>query len=98
MNLDIKTAVVALIVMAALGGLILFLGGLRTIRTGQKLPFFRKRQDLLARGWRSVFMAVLLVVFAVVIGRFGEPAAYKVFPPSPTITQTPTIKIGRAHV
>ena len=36
-------------------------------------------------------VGILLLLFAGWLGRFGEPVAYRYFPPSPTITLTPTI-------
>ena len=36
---------------------------------------------------------MFLLLFAAWLGRFGEPVAYRYFPPSPTITLTPTITL-----
>jgi type VI secretion system secreted protein VgrG len=36
-------------------------------------------------------MIIFLIVFTVVVARFGEPVAYVFYEPSPTITNTPTI-------
>ena len=38
-------------------------------------------------------IGVLLLLFAAWLGRFGEPIAYRYFPPSPTPSLTPTITL-----
>lgn len=53
--------------------------------------FYQKRQVLIYRGWRLILVALLLLASGFLISRFGEPIAYRYFPPSPTITLTPTI-------
>jgi hypothetical protein len=91
MGLDIKTAVQTAFLLALVGILLSSLIGIRAIQAGRKLQFFRKRRDLMVRGWRLIFMSVGLGVVALALNRFAEPAIYQVFPPSPTVTQTPTI-------
>jgi hypothetical protein len=93
MNLDIHTGVSTAFMLAAAGALLSLWLGIRTIRSGQKLMFFRKRRDLMVRGWRMMFTAAILGVIAFSLFRFAEPAAYKIFPPSPTVTITPTITL-----
>ena len=53
--------------------------------------FYQKRQVLIYRGWRLILVALLLLASGFLISRFGEPIAYRYFPPSPTITLTPTV-------
>jgi hypothetical protein len=91
MGLDIKTAVQTAFFLAVIGLLLSFLLGVRAIRAGRKLQFFRKRRDLMVRGWRLIFISVGLAGVALVMNRFAEPAVYRVFPPSPTVTLTSTI-------
>jgi hypothetical protein len=91
MNLDIQTGILTAALLAALGVLLAFLAGINAIRAGNRLMYFRKRRDLVVRGWRLIFLAVVLLVLAFSIFRFGEPVAYRFFPPSPTPTLTPTI-------
>lgn len=91
MNLDIKTGILAASLLALLGGLISFWTGIRAIRSGSRLNYFRKRRERLARGWRLVVISVFMAAVAIAIGRLGEPVAYRFFPPSPTVTDTPTI-------
>ncbi|MHC1740785.1 MAG: hypothetical protein AB9897_06700 [Anaerolineaceae bacterium] len=93
MNIDIATTVKVIIILLGLGLLASLFFGYRSIRVGLHLQFFRKRQDLIVHGWRLVFLAVLIGVVALIISRFGEPVAYRYFPPSPTITGTPTITL-----
>ena len=91
MNLDIKTGILAASLLALLGGLISFWTGIRAIRSGSRLNYFRKRRERLTRGWRLVVISVFFAGAAIAIGRLGEPVAYQFFPPSPTVTDTPTI-------
>lgn len=91
MNLDIKTAVQTAFVLSIVGLILGLLLGFRNIRAGRKLLYFRKRQDLMMRGWRLVFVAMFFGAMAFMLDRYAEPAVYLVFPPSPTVTLTPTI-------
>lgn len=91
MNLDIQTGVLTATILAALGVVLALIAGLNSIRSGNRLLYFRKRRDRVMRGWRLIFLAVLLAGLAVAFNRFAEPVAYRFFPPSPTATLTPTI-------
>lgn len=91
MNLDIQTAVNVAVFFVLAGVVISIFVGVQTIRAGQKLLFFRKRRDLMVRGWRLIFLAVFLAAIAFALSRYAEPVVYQVFPPSPTITITPTV-------
>jgi len=91
LNLDIHSAVQTAFLMTLVGILLSVWIGVRTIRAGQRLPFFRKRRDRMVRGWRMVFSGVILAILALFLNRFAEPVIYKVYPPSPTVTNTPTI-------
>lgn len=93
MNLDIRTAIQTLFVLTLAGVVLSIFIGIRTIRSGQRLLYFRKRREMVSRGWRTIFGAFLLLGFAFAINRYAEPTAYQFFPPSPTITQTPTITL-----
>ncbi len=93
MNLDIQTAVGTAFFLIAIVAVILFVTGIRTILSGQKLMFFRKRRERISRGWRAILVAIILGAIAISINQFAEPVVYKVFPPSPTITLTPTITV-----
>ena len=49
MGLDIKTAVQTAFFLAVIGLILCFLLGVRAIRAGRKLQFFRKRRDLMVQ-------------------------------------------------
>lgn len=93
MNLDIKTAVITAFAIVLIAVLITLWIGISTIRRGRKIFYFRKRQQLIAAGWRWIFGALVLGGLAFLINRFAEPAAYRYFPPTPTVTMTPTITL-----
>lgn len=91
MNLDISTGVQTAFFLTLAGVVISLFIGIRTIQAGNKLMFFRKRRNLVMRGWRLIIVAGFLGVFAVFLNRFAEPVVYQIFPPSPTVTQTSTV-------
>ena len=93
MNIDIATTVKVILVFIAIGLLASLYYALKSIKTGQHLEFFRKRQDLIAHGWRLILFAIVLGVGGLWIFRYGEPVAYRYFPPSPTMTRTPTVTL-----
>jgi len=93
MNLDISTGVQTAFFLALAGVVISLIIGIRTIQAGNKLLFFRKRRDLIVKGWRLIFMAVFFGGLAVFLNRFAEPLVYRVFPPSPTVTLTATVTL-----
>jgi hypothetical protein len=91
MRLDIHAAVVTTIVLVILGAFASLWAGIRTIRAGRRISFFRIRTQRVSLGWRMVFLAFCLAAFAYAISRYGEPVAFRYFPPSQTFTRTPTI-------
>ncbi len=93
MNLDIHTAVVVAVGLAVAGALYGLVRGVWALRTARRLPFFRLRRERLVYGWRMLFLAVGLACFAVFMPRWGEPAIYRVYHPSPTPSLTPTITL-----
>ncbi len=93
MNLDIRTGVQAAFYLSLLGVVLAVWLAVRRFKAAQKLLYFRKRQEMTGRGWRTVLFAILLAGAAVFFNRFAEPIAYQYFPPSPTVTQTPTITL-----
>jgi type VI secretion system secreted protein VgrG len=90
MGLDIHAAVVTALVLSITGGVISFFLGLRSIRSGARLPFFRKRRDRMVAGWRMVTTSLVLGAVAFGLNRYAEPVVYHFFPPTATITLTPT--------
>ena len=91
--MDIQAGIYTTIFLAVLIALFLWWLGIRSIQSGRKLTFYRLRQKRMSGGWRMLAMGMLLLLFAAWLGRFGEPVAYRYFPPSPTLTLTPTITI-----
>jgi hypothetical protein len=91
MNLDINTAVQTAFYLVIIVAVLSIWLGYRSIRAGQKLLFFRKRQELIGHGWRMVFLAMLMGGVAFGLNRYAEPVIYQVFPPSPTVTMTSTV-------
>jgi len=77
MNLDIRTGVQAAFYLSLLGIAVCVWLAVRTLRASQKLMYFRKRQEMAGRGWRTLLFAVLLVAAAVFFKRFAEPVAYQ---------------------
>ena len=91
--MDIRTGIVTIIILVVLFSLILFRVGIRSIQSARKLTFYRLRQQRTSTGWRMLATGVFLLLFAAWLGRFGEPVAYRYFPPSPTPSLTPTITL-----
>lgn len=91
MNLDIETTVKTIFIMLLIAGGALALVALRAFREASRLRFFLKRRALLGRAWQFVFLSLAAVILAFLINSYAEPVTYKVFQPSPTVTQTPTI-------
>lgn len=93
MNLDIRTAVVTAVVLIVIGVFLAVTSGVKAIKQGQQLLYYRKRQKIMNHGWRMILFGIVLAAVAFLVGRFGEPAVYRVFPPTPTITLTPTVTL-----
>ena len=91
MNLDIETAVRTIFIILLVGGGALVLFAVRAFREASRLKFFLKRREILGRAWQYAFLAILAIAVAFLLNTFAEPAAYRVFPPSPTASLTPTV-------
>ena len=89
--MDIRAGIIATLILAVLFALLLLRGGIRTIQSARKLTFYSLRRQRMSGGWRMLIVGILILFFAVWLGRFGEPLAYRYFPPSPTLTLSPTI-------
>jgi hypothetical protein len=89
--LDIHTAIQTALVLAILACLISFWSGIRSIRKAQKLKFFRMRRDRMVRGWRLLFFGVGLIFAIFFLNGYAEPLIYRIYPPTATLTLTPTI-------
>jgi hypothetical protein len=93
MNIDIATTFKVFFVLIGIAIAASVILAIRSIQAGRKLTFFRKRQDLIQQGWRLILLTIILGGAVIVLARFGEPVAYRYFPPSPTVTLTPTITV-----
>lgn len=93
MNLDIETTVRTLFIFLLIAAGLMTLTAVRAFREASRLRFFLKKRELLSRAWRFVLFALLIVSFAFVTITYVEPLTYRVFPPSPTVTQTPTVTL-----
>ena len=91
MNLDIDTTFKVVLVLLGIGVIASLIMAFKSLNTARNLKFYRKRQDMIEYGWRLIFFSLMMVGIGFVFYRFGEPVAYHYFPPSPTITRTPTI-------
>ncbi len=92
-NLDIRTGVLTFIILMVIGMVFYILAGFREIRNSRNIPFYRKRHDGMVRGWRMLFLAVLLASVAFLANTYGEPLAYNFFPPSLTPPRAPTLPV-----
>lgn len=93
MNIDIATTIRVILLLLGIAAIASLIMAFRSIRAGQKLQFFQKRQVLISHGWRLVLLTGIIIVGGFLLLKFGEPVAYRYFPPSPTTTRTPTITI-----
>jgi hypothetical protein len=91
MNIDIAMTVKVVLFFLAITVVVSMVMAFRSINAGRTLQFYQKRQVLIYHGWRLFILALGLGLFGFLIFRFGEPVAYRYFPPSPTITVTPTV-------
>jgi hypothetical protein len=93
MNLDIHGAVVMAVIVICLGALLSAWRAIRSIRKGKNVVYYRIRRSLVSKGWRTIVFAAGLILMAVMVGTVAEPIAYSYFPPSATISATPTITL-----
>lgn len=91
MKLDIQTGIQTAFILTLLLGLLALLMGVRSIRAGNRLQYFRKRRDRVMAGWRLIFVGVVFGMTSFVVNRYAPPVVYRIYPPSPTVTLTPTI-------
>src|ERR1700690_2009068 len=90
-SMDIHSGFIAVAAILVFIALISIWSGIHDIQSARKMTFFRLRRQRMGTGWRLFGLALILVVLAVALPLYGEPVAYEYFPPSPTITVTPSI-------
>ncbi len=93
MNLDIATTVRVLFVGFLLLGVMFLIRAWRGFQKAKRLYFFIKRQQLLQQMWASIFIGLIIIIFAFSLNKFTEPIVYRYFVPSPTLTHTPTSSV-----
>jgi type VI secretion system secreted protein VgrG len=93
MGIDIRAGVIAATILTGIFFLISFITGLQTVLEGRKIKFFQLRLDQTKRGWRLIILGLLWVVLGFGVYFYGEPLAYQVITPSPTLpaSMTPSI-------
>ncbi|HUI87526.1 MAG TPA: hypothetical protein VLX61_02250 [Anaerolineales bacterium] len=92
-RMDIQSGFIAIAAILVVMALISIWSGIHDIQSARRMTFFRLRRQRIAGGWRLLALAVILVLLALALPVFGEPIAYQYFPPSPTITLTPSITL-----
>lgn len=98
-DIDVRTGVITAAILAAAIAFISLLSGINSISSGRKVPYFRIRREKMVRGWRQIFLFLILGGSAYLIYSFAEPFVYGFFPPTitptltSTITPTPTISL-----
>ena len=75
LSLDIRAAVQVAIALSLVGVVLCIWLGVRAIRKGRTLRFFRMRRDSMVRGWRLIFAALFLGLLAFLLSRFGSATA-----------------------
>lgn len=93
MNLDIRAGIIATVILTGIFFLISTITGVQTVLSGRNLKFFKLRRDQMVRGWRLIALGFFWLVAGVLVFFFGEPVAYTIITPSPTVpaSLTPSI-------
>jgi hypothetical protein len=89
MSIDQTVQSVALLLFAGL--LLSVLIGWRQITSAGRLPYFVMRRERASRGWRWIMLAMILGAGGLVAHLYGRPIAYRIVPPTPSVTPTTTI-------
>jgi hypothetical protein len=90
---DIHTTILTLRWLCAVAFFLLLLSGIQAIRVSKTVRFFRIRKQQKRNGQRLIIGAFLVLFFAFLLWRIGEPLAYRIYPPTQTLTKTPTITL-----
>ena len=72
-------------------GLLLLAIGWQRISSARRLPYFLLRRDLAGKGWRVIAFGLVSGLLAVLLLVFGTRIAFKIVPPTPSMTPTATI-------
>lgn len=90
-RMDIKSGVIALVILAVIFAVLSARSALRTLQGARKMTFYRLRRQREGGAWRLLGLAAVLILFAVALPTYGLPLVYEYYPPTPTITLTPSI-------
>jgi type VI secretion system secreted protein VgrG len=89
-SLDLQAFIRVAIYVFIFFGLYAFWRGRASISASAGLPYFRLRQQRLAAGWRTLFLAIALFGVSAWLAFYGERTAYSIFPVTDTPSLTPT--------
>jgi len=89
--MDIRAGLITTTILVILFAILSVRTGIRSVQSARNMTFFRLRRQRIAGGWRMLGTGLLLFLFAVWLGSFGESVAYQYFPPSPTPPMTPSL-------
>jgi hypothetical protein len=89
--MDIRAGIIAGIVLSIIGAFFVFRSGYRAWLSARRLTFYRIRRQRERAGLFTILVALIFLGFAILLYLYGEPVAYRFFPPSPTVTLTATI-------
>jgi hypothetical protein len=73
-----------------LTGLVLGAIAVRRVIQAGRLRYYLLRREQAAGAWRLLLVAAAVVLASIVVFAFGRPAAYAVYPPTPSVTPTST--------
>ena len=74
-------------------GLAAIFAGSREIRSARGLRYFLLRRSRIANGWRWLGFGAMALVLGLLTTRFGRQVAYRIVPPTASITPSPTITL-----
>lgn len=89
--MTIDQVVTWLIVLLTLIGSVGILAGGLQIRSASRLRYFLLRRKRIASGWRFVLAGSAALLLGLIMTRFGRQVAYRIVPPTPSVTPSPTV-------
>jgi len=92
--MDIRAGIIATVVISFIGSLWILRSGFRTLRSARKLTFYRIKRQRQRGGWYTLGVGLLFLAASVALALYGQPVAYRYFPPSPTASLTPSITLS----
>jgi hypothetical protein len=67
--------------------------GWRVAQSASRMPYYLLRRERILAGWRAIAIGVVFGLAGLALLLFGRPAAYTLFPPTPSLTPTPTLTV-----